>query len=161
MYGRNEQKLGTNGQITRRKFLCRAGTLLGFSVAGAFIIRRLFPVAPASYNKGPKQRDFSAAPITVYKMVPLPGYRYYNADRGHMANKIFPSIEAARARRQHPAFFYGLKQVELAPSLVNRVGASDFFGGRKDMDVRVAADRRHCQKLGIDVDNIFEVVTKV
>jgi hypothetical protein len=30
-------------------------------------------------------------------MVPLPGRKYDKAELRHMANKIFPSIEAARA----------------------------------------------------------------
>jgi hypothetical protein len=76
----------------------------------------------------------------------------------HMANKIFPSIAAARARRPHRGFLYGLKSVPLPRSLINGMDQYALFCNRKDFDQRVRADRHHWQRLGVDVDTVFGIV---
>ena len=103
-------------------------------------------------------RNLDRDPISVYKMVPLPSIKYDNAEMRHMANKIFPSVAAARARRPHRGFIYGLKTVPLPRSLINGTDQNTLFCSRKDFDQRVRADRRHWQRLGIDVDTVFSTV---
>jgi hypothetical protein len=92
-------------------------------------------------------------------MVPLPGRKYGKAETSHMANKIFPSMEAARARRPHAGFVYGLKTVPLPPSLVKGLDAYSLFCNRKDFDQRVRRDLHHWQSLGLDVNAVFGVVS--
>jgi hypothetical protein len=91
-------------------------------------------------------------------MVPLPGLKYGKAEMRHMANKVFASIEAARARRPHKGFLYGLKPVPLPASLVNGMNHYALFCNRKDFDQRVRTDRHHWQHLGIDVSAVFDTV---
>jgi hypothetical protein len=84
--------------VNRRRFL-RGVSLLG--IASVFgLLRTSLTHAQLRlnfYQKAWARRNFTAKPIIVYKMVALPDRRYCNADLGHMANKVFPSIEAARA----------------------------------------------------------------
>src|SRR5208282_5965949 len=102
MFGQTTHGLTGNGEVTRRKFLATGVGLLGsLSIFG--LLRRPF-LKPVFYTKALQNRDFSGASATVYKMVPLPGHKYDKAETRHMANKIFPSIEAARARRPHRGF---------------------------------------------------------
>lgn len=145
-------------RINRRQFLYAGFGLFGVGSLLAFL--RVPQLSPRSnfYQKALARRDLSGGPITVYKMVPLPGREYAKADAPHMANKLFPSIEAARARRQHKAFFYGLKRLDLPRSLVNGMDGDTLFCSRKDLDCRVAKDRRHWQRLGIDVEAVFRMM---
>jgi len=110
------------------------------------------------FERAWQQRDLTGAPITVYKMVPLPGIKHGNAEVHHMANKIFPNITAARARRPHRGFLYGLKLVSLSASFVGGMDEATLFGNRKDFDKRVHSDCRHWQRLGVDVNSLFSVV---
>lgn len=91
-------------------------------------------------------------------MVQLPGLKYGKAELRHMANKIFPSIEAARARRPHKGFLYGLKIVTLPSALVGGVDRGTLFCDRKDFDQRVRRDRHHWRNLGVDADAVFGTV---
>jgi hypothetical protein len=145
-------------EVTRREFLATGAKIFGFIPLLGFFSGPQFRFRLNFYQKAWQRRDFSAAPVTVFKMVALPGQTYSKADAPHMANKIFPSLEAARARRQHKAFFYGLKRVELPRSLVNGMDGDTLFCRRKDLDCRVVKDRRHWQRLGVDVEKVFCVV---
>jgi len=144
--------------LNRRHFLRTTAKFLAalplFGLFGASLLK----LRPSFYQKAWLRRDFSANPVTVFKMVPLPGVKYGNAEIRHMANKIFPSIDAARARRQHPGFLYGLKKIVLPRSQTNGMDEYTLFCGRKDLDARVASDRRHWQRLGIDIDQVFSVI---
>jgi hypothetical protein len=145
-------------EVTRREFLVTGAKIFGCIPLLGFFGRPLFQFRLNFYQRAWRRRDFSAAPVTVFKMVALPGQTYSKADAPHMANKVFPSIEAARARRQHKAFLYGLKRIELPRSLVNGMDGDTLFCRRNDLDCRVAKDRRHWQRLGVDVDKVFRVV---
>jgi hypothetical protein len=120
--------------------------------------RSLFKLQPDFYVKALQRRDFSGISATVYKMVPLPGRKYDKAETNHMANKIFPSIEAARARRPHRGFLYGLKAVPLPRPLVNGMDQYTLFCHRKDFDQRVRRDLHHWQALGVEVSAVFDVI---
>ena len=150
---------GVSGRpLDRRGFLqATAKFLLAVPFLGLFS-GSLLRLRPDFHQKAWPQRDVSAGPITVYKMVPLPGLKYGKAEMAHMANKIFPSIEAARARRPHGGFLYGLKTVPLPGSLVGGIDAYTLFCNRKDFDQRVRTDRHHWQRLGVDVDIVFGVI---
>jgi hypothetical protein len=123
-----------------------------------FLRRSFLKLKPDFYEKALQRRDFSGPSATVYKMVPLPGRKYDKAETHHMANKIFPSIEAARARRPHRGFLYALKAVPLPRLLVNGMDQYTLFCNRKDFDQRVRRDLHHWQALGIDTDAVFGVV---
>jgi hypothetical protein len=153
---------GTSGKhtLSRRHFLRKAASLLGlFSVSG-FVVHQFFTAKPKLHQNTSPSNDAPPELLTVYKMVPLRGREYMNAARHHMANKIFPSIEAARARRPHRGFFYGLKPVRLPSALVNNIDVRKLFNGRKDLDLRVVSDRLYCEKLGVEISSIFEIVKK-
>ena len=145
-------------EVTRREFLTAGAKILGLASLIGFVGRSVFQFGRNFYQKAWLRRNLTAGSVTVYKMVALPGRTYAKCDPKHMANKIFPSIEAARARRQHAAFLYGLKRIDLPSALVNGMDQRALFCGRKDLDVRVATDRRHWQRLGIDIDAVFHVV---
>jgi hypothetical protein len=150
---------GVGGQpIDRRGFLQAAAKFLAVIPFFGFVGNSPIKLGLGFYQKAWQHRDFSAGLITVYKMVPLPGLKYAKADAPHMANKIFPSIDAARARRPHKAFIYGLKRIDLPRTLVNGMGRYPLFCGRKDLDARVASDRRHWRRLGVDMDTVFSVI---
>ena len=91
-------------------------------------------------------------------MVPLPGIKYNTAERRHMSNKIFPSIDAARAHRPHRGFVYGLKAVPLSNLSVHGMDTYTLFCNRKDFDQRVLSDGHYWQRLGIDMNAVFSVV---
>jgi hypothetical protein len=155
------QKLhGPTGKqkVNRRQFLYSFTSLAGIGGLLAFFGPTRFAVRLNFYQKALLRRDYTAGPVVVYKMVPLPDQEYSKADPKHMANKIFPTVEAARARRQHKAFFYGLKPVPLPRTLINGMDKYTLFCNRSDFDYRVAKDRRHWQKLGIKLDSVFNVV---
>ncbi len=145
-------------RINRRQFLYTGLGLFGVGSLLAFFRLPQLSLQSNFYQRALARRDLSGGPITVYKMVPLPRCEYSKADAPHMANKIFPSIEAARARRQHTAFLYGLKCIDLPRTLVNGMGSYTLFCTRKDFDYRVATDRRHWQRLEVDVDTVFNVI---
>jgi hypothetical protein len=145
-------------ELTRRTFLRSLGVLAVGAVAVNAWVRRALATAGDWYQRVMMLRDFSGPAVTVYKMVPLAGRRYSRADLGHMANKIFPTAEAALARRQHALFFYGLKAVELPRSAVNGFDKWILFLKRKDFDARGHTDRRHWTRLGISVDTAFQFV---
>jgi hypothetical protein len=147
--------------LDRRGFLQTAATLLAAIPFLGFFGNSPFKLRLGFYQKAWLCRDFSASPITVYKMVPLPGVKYDNAEIRHMANKIFPSIDAARARRPHRGFVYGLKAVPLPRALTCGMDESALFCSRKDFDQRVRKDRRHWQNLGVDADAVFGTVMNV
>jgi hypothetical protein len=144
--------------LDRRGFLQTAATLLAAIPFLGFFGNSPLKLRLGFYQKAWLCRDLSASPITVYKMVPLPGRTYAKADAPHMANKIFPSIDAARARRQHAEFLYGLKKIDLPRSLVNGMDEYSLFCNRKDFDQRVRSDQHHWQRLGVDVNAVFSVV---
>jgi hypothetical protein len=146
------------GQVTRRGFLVTGVSFLGSLSMFGLLNRSFLKSQPSFYKKALQNRDFSGSPATVYKMVPLPNHKYDKADINHMANKIFPSIEAARARRPHHGFVYGLKTVPLPRSLVNGMDQYALFCHRKDFDQRVRRDLHHWQSLGVDVNAVFGVV---
>lgn len=149
---------GSKPRISRRTFVRCLGVLTVGTLATHSLVRQAFAVAGDWYRRALLTRNFNAARITVYKMVPLPGYRYSKADLAHMANKIFPTPEAALARRQHATFFYGLKAVSLPRSAVNGLNRQILFLTRKDFDARGKTDRRHWTRLGISVDTAFQIV---
>jgi hypothetical protein len=158
MFGRKPHGPAGNETVTRREFFTATAKLLGALPILGFLGGPLFQLRLNFYQKAWLRRNLTGEPISVYKMVALPGRRYAKADPKHMANKIYPSIEAARARRQHQAFFYGLKRIDLPRTLVNGMDSYTLFCGRKDFDCRVATDRRHWQRLGVNVDAVFTVV---
>jgi hypothetical protein len=158
MFGQKAHGPTGSKEVTRRGFLITGATFLGAIPLLGFIGGSFFRLHQSFYQKAWRNRNLAGKPVTVFKMVPLPNCRYANADLPHMANKIFPSIEAARARRQHKAFFYGLKQIDLPRPLVNGMDGYTLFCDRKDLDYRVRTDRRHWQRLGIDVDSVFSMV---
>jgi hypothetical protein len=153
-------KMGNRGKpaVTRRVFLTTAATFIGTIPILGLIGRSLLPLRRNSYQQAAARHDLCSDPISVYKMVPLPGIKYDKAEMRHMANKIFPSVAAARARRPHRGFLYGLKPIALPRSLTNGMDQCALFCNRKDFDQRVRADRRHWQRLGVDVDTVFSVV---
>jgi hypothetical protein len=158
MFGQTIHGLKGNAEVTRRKFLATGVSLLGsLSIFGLLRLPFLKPQA-GFYTKALQNRNFSGASTTVYKMVPLPGHKYDKAETNHMANKVFPSIEAARARRPHRGFVYGLKAVPLPRSMVNGMDQYTLFCHRKDFDQRVGRDLHHWQSLGVDVNAVFGVV---
>ncbi len=144
--------------MTRRDFLYSAARLFSLIPLLPFLGQRLIHGGRDFCQRTLLHQDFQSEIITVYKMVPLPGRKCDKAEVRHMANKIFPSIEAARARRPHRGFLYGLKPVPLPRSLVNGMDEQALFCGRKDFDQRVHADRHHWQNLGIDITAVFDVV---
>ena len=158
MFGQTIHGLKGNAEVTRRKFLATGVGLFGsLSIFG--LLRRSFLKPQAGfYTKALQNRNFSGPSTTVYKMVPLPGHKYDKAETSHMANKVFPSIEAARARRPHRGFVYGLKAVPLPRSMVNGMDQYTLFCHRKDFDQRVRRDLHHWQSLGVDVNAVFGVV---
>jgi hypothetical protein len=162
MFGRPPTGPARNEAITRRRFLYTGASLFGLTILGGFIGRSLLAVPAISnfYTRALSDRNLAGPAITVYKMVPLAGCRYAKADVTHMASKIFPNIEAARARRQHARFFYGLKSVTLTAAQVNGMDAWKLFCGRKDWDARVAGDVTHWQRLGINTTTIWRAVQR-
>jgi hypothetical protein len=144
--------------LDRRGFLQTAARFLVSIPLLGFFGSSLLKLHPDLCQKASSPQTFSAGPITVYRMVPLPGLKYDKAETRHMANKIFPSIEAARARRPHRGFLYGLKAVSLPCSLINDTAQGTLFCNRKDFDQRVRTDRRHWQNLGVNVDAVFGIV---
>ncbi len=145
-------------RINRRQFLYTVFGLFGAGSLLAFLRLPQLSLQSNFYQRASARRDLSGAPITVYKMVPLPGIKYGNAERRHMANKIFASIEAARAHRPHRGFLYGLKPVLLPAALVNGMDQHTLFCTRKDFDQRVRTDQRHWQRLGIGMNAVFDIV---
>jgi hypothetical protein len=150
---------GVSGQpLDRRGFLQTAAKLLVTIPFFGFFSSSLLKSHVDLFQKARLCRDSSPDPVTVYKMVPLTGVKYDNAEIRHMANKIFPSIAAARARRPHRGFLYGLKVVPLPASLVNGMDGYTLFCNRKDFDRRVRTDQHHWQRLGVDVNAVLSVV---
>jgi hypothetical protein len=145
-------------RINRRQFLYTGFGLFGVGSLLAFLRLPQFSLRSDFYQKALARRDLNSGPITVYKMVPLPGIKYGNAERRHMANKIFANIEAARAHRPHRGFLYGLKPIPLPAALVNGMDQCTLFYSRKDFDQRVRTDQRHWQRLGIGVNAVFDTV---
>ncbi len=158
MFGHTSHGPAGRSPITRREFVATSVSFLGSLSLLGFLGRSFLKPQSDFYEKALQNRDFSGASATVYKMVPLPGHRYDRADISHMANKIFPSIEAARARRPHRGFLYGLKAVPLPRPLVNGMDEYTLFCHRKDFDQRVRRDLHHWQNLGLDVNAVFGVV---
>jgi hypothetical protein len=158
MFGHKAHGPAGNEEVTRREFLTTGAKIVGLIPLLGFFTGSLFQLRLNFYQKAMLRRNLAGEPITVYKMVPLPGRRYAKADPKHMANKTFPSIDAARARRQHAAFFYGLKRIDLPRTVVNGHDKYTLFCGRNDWDVRVAKDRRHWQKLGINLNSVSNTV---
>lgn len=148
-----------NAKFDRRKFL-RGGLFLGFSLMSGLLGRALVATGqPLNfYERAMLRRNLGGPPIKVYKMVPLSGRHYSPTDLRHMTNKIFPSIDAARARRQHKAFFYGLREIHLPRPLVNGMDHYTLFCGRKDWDVRGPIDARHWRRLGINISTARNVI---
>ncbi len=142
----------------RRQFLYSLGSLFSAGTLLGLFGGPLFQLRHNSYQKALLRRSLTGGPITVYKMVPLPGVRYNKAETRHMANKIFPSIEAAKSHRPHRGFLYGLKPIHLAAAVVNGRDAYALFGNRKDFDQRVLSDRLHWQRLGIKQSAVFGIV---
>ena len=161
MFGFKPHGPAGDSPVTRREFVATAAKLLAAIPFLGFFSGSAFGAQPDSYESAWQRRDCSADPVTVYKMVPLPGYKYGKAEARHMANKIFPSIEAARAHRPHRGFVYGLKAVPVPRPLVNGMDQCALFCGRKDFDQRVHADRYHWQSLDIDITAVFDVVRDV
>lgn len=157
MFGQSQGPAGQS-PLSRREFVASAVGLPGSFSVFALLKRSLFRPEPGFYEKALQHRDFSGPFATVYKMVPLPGRKYDKAETNHMANKIFPSIDAARARRPHRGFVYGLKAVPLPRSLVNGMDQYTLFCHRKDFDQRVRRDLHHWQALGVDVTAVFGVI---
>ncbi len=145
-------------RINRRQFLYTGFGLFGVGSLLAFLRLPQLSLQSNFYQRALARRDFSGGPIPVYKMVPLPGIKYGNAERRHMANKIFPSVAAARAQRPHRGFLYGLKPVPLPATLVNGMDGYTLFCNRNDFDQRVRTDRHHWQRLGVGVNAVFGVV---
>jgi hypothetical protein len=144
--------------LDRRGFLQAAAKFLAAIPFLGFFSGSVFGSQPDFYENAWQRRDCAADPVIVYKMVPLPGCKYDKAEVRHMAHKIFPSIDAARARRPHRGFLYGLKAVPLQRPLVNGMDEHALFCGRKDFDQRVHADRHHWRNLDIDITAVFDVV---
>jgi hypothetical protein len=158
MFGLKAHGPAGDRPVTRREFVTTAAKFLGAIPFLGFFSGRVFGSQIDFYENAWQRRDCSADPVTVYKMVPLPGRKYDKAETRHMANKIFPSIDAARARRPHRGFLYGLKPVPLPRSLVNGMDQQALFCTRKDFDQRVHADRHHWRNLDIDITAVFDVV---
>jgi hypothetical protein len=161
MFGHTSHGPAGQSPVTRREFVATGVSFLGFLSVFGLLKRSLFRPEPGFYEKALQHRDFSGSSVTVYKMLPLPGRKYDNAELRHMANKIFPSIDAARARRPHRGFIYGLRAVPLPPSLVNGMDQYTLFCHRKDFDQRVRRDLHHWQALGVNVNAVFGVVANV
>jgi hypothetical protein len=161
MFGHKPYGPAGDSPVTRREFVTTAAKFLGAIPFLGFFSNSVFGSQPDFYEKAWERRDCAADPVTVYKMVPLPGLKYGKAETRHMANKIFPSIEAARARRPHGGFLYGLKTVPLPRPLINGMDGQALFCGRKDFDQRVHADHHHWRDLDIDTTAVFNVVRNV
>jgi len=159
MFGRISHGPAGKNEVTRREFLATSISFLGSISILGLLKQSFLKSSPSFYEKALQGRDFSGASATVYKMVPLPGRKYNRAEVSHMANKVFPSIEAARARRPHPGFLYALKAVPLPRTLVNGMDEHALFCHRKDFDQRVRRDLHHWQNLGLDVNAVFGVVS--
>jgi hypothetical protein len=123
---------GSKPPLSRRAFVRSAGVLVVGLVAINSVVRHALAAAGDWYRRVMRLRNFSGPAVTVYKMAPLPGCRYSKADLAHMTNKIFPSPEAALARRQHAMFFYGLKAVSLPRSATNGFDGRVLFLSRKE-----------------------------
>ena len=158
MFGHKSHGPAGERPVTRREFVATAAQFLAAIPFFGFFSRSAFGFQADFYEDAWQRRDCAADPVTVYKMVPLPGCKYDKAETRHMANKIFPSIEAARARRPHRGFLYGLKPVPLPRSLVNGMDRDALFCSRKDFDQRVNTDRHHWRNLDIDTTAVFDVV---
>jgi hypothetical protein len=159
MFGRISHGPLGKSEVTRREFIATSAGFLGSLSVLGLLSRSFLKPQPDFYERALRGRDFSGTPATVYKMVPLPGRKYDRAETNHMANKIFPSIEAARVRRPHRGFMYGLKAVSLPRPLVNGMDQYALFCHRKDFDQRVRRDKHHWQNLGVDVNAVFGVVS--
>jgi hypothetical protein len=158
MFGYKAHGPAGEREISRRDFVATSVGFLGSLFVLGLLRRSFLKPKPDFYTKALQNRDFSGGSATAYKMVPLPGHKYDKAETSHMANKIFPSIEAARARCPHRGFQYALKAVPLPRSLVNGMDEYTLFCHRKDFDRRVRRDLHHWQNLGLDVNAVFGVV---
>jgi hypothetical protein len=151
------QTFGQAG-VTRRAFVRTLGVLSSGALLTNWMIRRALAAAGDWYRRALLTRNFSGSAVVVYKMVPLSGCRYSKADLAHMENKIFPTPEAALARRTHAMQFFGLKPVSIPRAMTNGLGQQVLFLKRKDFDARGKRDRQHWTKLGVSVDNVFLIV---
>ena len=158
MFGLKAYRPPEDCPVTRREFFSTAAKFFCAIPFVGFFNGSVFGSQSDFYEKAWQRRDCSADPVTVYKMVPLPHRRYDKAEARHMANKIFPSLGAARAHRPHRGFLYGLKPVPLPPVLVNGMDVDTLFCGRKDFDQRVRTDQHHWHSLGVDIDGVFDLV---
>jgi len=82
--------------------------------------------------------------VRVMMFEPLPGKKYSRADAGHMKNKIYPDAASAMKRQPHQGFKAKLVEKEL--SCTQPVTVQEFFGGRKDIDFRVASDMKRLKQ---------------
>ena len=155
MFGHKTHGPAGNKEVTRREFLAIGTKFLGAIPLLGFFGSLLLRPTRSSLVKTLSSSD---GMVTVYKMVPLLSIKYNKAEIRHMANKIFPSIEAAKAHRPHHGFLYGLKPVPLPVSMIGGADKQVLFANRKDFDQRVLSDRRYWQHLGVDVNTVFGVV---
>lgn len=92
----------------------------------------------------------------IYVLRPRPGVRYAQADANHLRYKCYPSRRAAIERLPHRGMSFRVvrRNVDLG-------GASReaLFAGRKDLDFRVRADRRHLARLGVDIKQLEDALT--
>jgi hypothetical protein len=158
MFGQQPHGPAGNKEVTRREFLANGVQFLGLIPLLGFFGSFLFRPTHSSLQRLGRSLDSPDDVLTVYKMVPLLGIKYNKAEIGHMANKIFPSIEAAHAHRPHRGFLYGLKAVPLPNSIVGGMDKDTLFYNRKDFDQRVLSDKHYWQRLGVNVSVIFGVV---
>lgn len=158
MFGYKAHGPTVSKEVTRREFLASGVQYLSFIPLLGFFRSSLFRPSHSSLQKLGRNLDSPDDVVTVYKMAPLAGTKYGKAEMNHMANKIFPSIKAAKAHRPHKGFLYGLKAVPLPASLISGMDKYALFGSRKDFDRRVLSDRQHWQLLGIRTNAIFSIV---
>ncbi|MBU0677782.1 MAG: twin-arginine translocation signal domain-containing protein [Verrucomicrobia bacterium] len=118
--------------FSRRRFL----KLLGVSGVAAAV----FPLAARA--AGPT--------CEVIVLRPINGRKYPKALKGHFANKIYPNERCAFDRL--PYRWVKCIVTDVQVTLPQDVTRFQMFGGRNDLDVRVAGDRKHLESLGFDMN---------
>jgi hypothetical protein len=92
----------------------------------------------------------------IWRVRPIPGIKYSRADLAHFRYKIYPSVAAAKGRLPHRGLRYQVERFDMA--LPDTVTIHALFGGRKDLDFRVASDVKYVQGLGLDAEVVAGLV---
>ncbi|HMP90470.1 MAG TPA: twin-arginine translocation signal domain-containing protein [Kiritimatiellia bacterium] len=82
--------------------------------------------------------------VRVFKFEAISGVRYSRADKGHIANKIYPDVASAVSRRPHRGFKAELKETVVYTK--QPVSITELFAGRRDIDFRSKPDIKHFQQ---------------